>query len=264
MRCGRWSSSWTRSLSEGDRPPECSESRRFPVCHDHDQTRGLGGYGCRALDSFLEVFALKFSTTEQLTDVELVARILGRQTDDMAVTRLATATATDGWIGGMPLAEAARPYGSVGPRSLAKLEAAIELGRRTLAARAARQAETITTPEDVVRLMKPLLVGKDREHFFCAALSTKNRLLKIIEVSIGSLNSSIVHPRELFREVISVSAASVVIVHNHPSGDSQPSSADIQLTRRLARAGEVLGVEVLDHVVIGGDSHASLREMGVL
>jgi len=207
---------------------------------------------------------VKYATIDHQSDVELVATILGRKTNDEACTRFATILATDGWTGGSPLAEVAREYGTVGPRSLAKLEAAVELGRRTLAARAARKSTTVSTPEDVVALMKPLLVGEDREHFYCICLDTKNRTRKIVEVSVGSLNASIVHPRELFREAIAVSAASVVIVHNHPSGDPTPSGADIQLTRRLVKAGDVLGVEVLDHVVIGGDELASLRDLGLM
>ena len=123
----------------------------------------------------------------------------------------------------------------------------------------------MSTPEDVVRLCSAQLRGLDREHFWALALSTKNRLLRMVEVSVGSLNTSIVHPRELFKDAVRVSAASIVVVHNHPSGDPTPSSADLQLTRRLARAGEVLGIEVLDHVVIGdGGAHTSLRDMGVL
>lgn len=204
---------------------------------------------------------MRYATTDRLSDVELVAAILGRRIDDEACTRLATVMATDGWTGGSPLADVAREYGNVGPRSLAKLEAAIELGRRTLAARAARKATTVSTPEDVVALMKPLLVGEEREHFFCICLDTKNRVKKIVEVSVGSLNASIVHPRELFREAIAVSAASVVVCHGHPSGDPTPSGADIQLTRRLVKAGDVLGIDVLDHVVIGGDTHDSLRDL---
>ena len=207
---------------------------------------------------------MKYSTIDHQSDVELVATILGRKTGDEACMRFATILATDGWTSGSPLAEVAREYGSVGPRSLAKLESAIELGRRTLAARAARKATTISTPEDVVALMAPLLTGKNREYFFCICLDTKNRVKKIVEVSVGSLNASIVHPRELFREAIAVSAASVVVCHGHPSGDSNPSGADIQLTRRLVKAGDVLGIEVLDHVVIGGDEHASLRDLSLM
>lgn len=207
---------------------------------------------------------MKHFTTDRQSDVELVATILGRQIHDEACTRLATVLATDGWLGGAPLAEVAREYGNVGPKSVAKLEAAVELGRRALAARASRQAETISTPEDVVQIVKPMLVGRNREHFLVLALNTKNRLLKVIEASVGSLSASICHPREIFKEAVMVSAASIVIVHNHPSGDPTPSGADIQLTRRLVKAGDVLGVEVLDHVCIGHDEHASLRDLGLM
>lgn len=217
---------------------------------------------------------MKYATIDRLSDVELVATILGRQSQDEAVTRLATVLAVDGWMGGAPLAEIAREYGTIGPKSVAKLEAAVELGRRTLAARAARQADTISTPEDVIRIVKPMLVGRDREHFLALALNTKNRLLKVIEVSIGSLNASIVHPRELFKECVMVSAASVVIAHNHPSGrggdsagsssGASPSGADIQLTRRLIKAGDVLGIEVLDHLVCAGDEYVSMRDAGLM
>lgn len=212
---------------------------------------------------------MRYATTDRLSDVELVATVIGRRIDDEAVTRLATVLATDGWVSGAPLAEIAREYGNVGPRSLAKLECAVELGRRTLAARAARQTEIISTPEDAVRVVKPLLVGRDREHFLALALNTKNRLLKVIEVSVGSLNASIVHPRELFKECVMVSAASAVIAHNHPSGNGDgvgatASGADIQLTRRLVKAGDVLGVEVLDHIILAGDEWSSCRESGLM
>lgn len=207
---------------------------------------------------------MKYATIDRLSDVELVAAILGKKNDDAACARLAIVLATDGWIGGSPLAEVAREYGSVGPRSVEKLECAVELGRRTLAARAARKATTVSTPEDVVALMKSRFIGLEREAFFCICLDTKNRVKKVVEVSVGSLNASIVHPRELFKEAVMVSAASVVVTHQHPSNDPTPSGADIQLTKRLVRAGDVLGIEVLDHVVIGGDEFASLRDLGLM
>ena len=206
---------------------------------------------------------MKYATIDHFSDVELVAAILGRKNDEVCA-RLATILATEGFVGGSPLAEVAREYGSVGPRSVEKLEAAIELGRRTLSARAARKATTVSTPEDVVALMKSRFIGLEREAFFCICLDTKNRVKKIVEVSVGSLNASIVHPRELFKEAIMVSAASVVVCHGHPSQIPDPSGADISLTKRLCRAGDVLGIEVLDHVVIGGDEHASLRDLGLM
>jgi len=152
----------------------------------------------------------------------------------------------------------------VGPATAARLLACVEIGRRA-GMRAAGSRPTISTPEDVVSACSTHLRGLDREHFLTLALNTKNRLLRIIEVSIGSLNASIVHPRELFRDAVRLSAASVIVVHNHPSGDPTPSGADVALTRRIVKAGDVLGIEVLDHVVIGdGGEHASLRDLGLM
>lgn len=152
----------------------------------------------------------------------------------------------------------------IGPAGAARLLACLEMSRRA-SCPTTELRPTISTPEDVVAVCGSRLRGRDREHFWTLALNTKNRLLKIIEVSVGSLNASIVHPRELFKDAVRASAASVVVVHNHPSGDPTPSGADIQLTRRLVKAGDVLGVEVLDHVVIGdGGVHASMRDLGLM
>lgn len=152
----------------------------------------------------------------------------------------------------------------LGPAAAARLLACIEIGRRA-SVRRSEQRPTISTPDDVVSVCAPQLMGLDREHFWTLALNTKNRLLRIIEVSVGSLNASIVHPRELFKDAVRASAASVVVVHNHPSGDPTPSGADIQLTRRIVKAGDVLGIDVLDHVVIGdGGEHASMRDLGLM
>jgi DNA repair protein RadC len=152
----------------------------------------------------------------------------------------------------------------VGPAKAARLLAAVEIARR-VGTRPSDIRPTVSTPEDVVALCNPRMRGLDREHFWTLALNTKNRLLRVIEVSVGSLNASIVHPRELFKEAVRLSAASVIVVHNHPSGDPTPSGADIQLTKRIVKAGDVLGIEVLDHVVIGdGGGHASLRDLGLM
>lgn len=152
----------------------------------------------------------------------------------------------------------------VGPVGAARVLACLEMSRRAASWRSAERP-TISTPEDVVAVCGTQLRGLDREHFWVLALNTKNRLLRTFEVSVGSLSASIVHPRELFRDAVRISAASVVAVHNHPSGDPTPSGADIQLTRRLVRAGDVLGIELLDHVVIGdGGEHASMRDLGLM
>lgn len=182
-----------------------------------------------------------------LSDHELLAVILDA---DVSIAREIAAE----W-GSMPRLMSGSPAELTGLRSLeaaahARLLAAIELGRRGAIWRA-QERTALNDPESVVDLCAPRMRGFDREHFWALALDTKNGLIKVLQVSIGSLAVSIVHPRELFKDAISVSASSVILVHNHPSGDPTPSASDIQLTRRLAAAGRLLGIEVLDHVVIG-------------
>jgi len=130
----------------------------------------------------------------------------------------------------------------------------------------AASAETINDDADAAQMFREAFDfdHADREVFAAVALNTKNRVLGAYHVSIGSLNASIVHPRELFRTAVMLGAASVVVGHNHPSGDPTPSGADIQLTRRLVKAGDVLGIEVLDHIVVGDTSHVSLRDQGLM
>jgi DNA repair protein RadC len=124
----------------------------------------------------------------------------------------------------------------------------------------------VNTPEQVAAICADMR-GLDREAFEVLCLSTKNKLLARVHVSLGSLNASICHPREIFKSAIVANAASVVLVHNHPSGDPTPSGADCQLVRRLCRAGEVLGLDVVDSVVLGGGdttAMSSMRELGML
>jgi len=155
-------------------------------------------------------------------------------------------------------------FPGVGPARAARLLACLEISRRT-GVWGSSAKPIITTPKDVFDLCWPQLMGSDRERFWALALGTKNHLLKTLEVSVGSLNVSIVHPRELFKDAVKVSAASIVIVHNHPSGDPTPSGADIQLTKRLVSAGDLIGIEVLDHLVIGnGGNYVSLKDLGLM
>lgn len=199
---------------------------------------------------------------DALDDAELLSVLLGEAEPGRARLILAEHPIPDGlW---RVCADDLIAHEGVGPAAAARVLACLEMSRRASTWRAARRP-TVTTPEDVVQLCAARFRGLDREHFWSLALNTKNRLLRMVEVSVGSLNASIVHPRELFKEAVRLSAASVVIVHNHPSGDPTPSGADIQLTRRLVKAGDVLGIEVLDHVVIGdGGEHASLRDLGLM
>jgi DNA repair protein RadC len=116
--------------------------------------------------------------------------------------------------------------------------------------------------EDAYKLLRPLLSDADREYLYVLLLSTKNHVLAVELVSMGSLSASIVHPREVFKPAIVHSAAAIVVAHNHPSSDPTPSPEDIAFTRRLAQAGELLGIRVLDHIIVCDGSYASLREAG--
>jgi DNA repair protein RadC len=199
---------------------------------------------------------------ESISDAGLLSIVIGQSSKDSATALLAEHPIPDGlWrVSGEDLVA----LEGVGPAAAARVLACLEISRRASAWRCSART-VISTPEDVVALCGLQLRGLDREHFWCLALNTKNQLLRTVEVSIGSLNASIVHPRELFKEAVKVSAASIVLVHNHPSGDPTPSGADVQLTRRLVKAGDVLGIEVLDHVVVGdGGEHSSLRDLGLM
>lgn len=199
---------------------------------------------------------------EAVSDEALVALMLGCRENTIARGVLERHPLPEGlW---RLSAEDLIRFEGVGPAGAARLLGSLELSRRA-AVRIAARRPLVSCAEDVVRICGPQLRGSDREHFWGLALNTKNQLLRTFEVSVGSLNASIVHPRELFKEAVRLSAASVVVVHNHPSGDPTPSGADIQLTRRLVKAGDVLGIEVLDHVVIGdAGEHASLRDLGLM
>lgn len=200
--------------------------------------------------------------SDTLSDAALLSLLIGGVDDERARVLLKRHPARDGlWRAS---AEELCAVPGVGPAAASRVLACLEMSRRAGVWRTERNA-VVSTPEDVVALCGPQLRGADREHFWALALNTKNHVLRVVEVSVGSLNASIVHPRELFKDAVRLSAASVVVVHNHPSGDPTPSGADIQLTRRLVKAGDVLGIELLDHVVIGdGGAHASLRELGLM
>ena len=122
----------------------------------------------------------------------------------------------------------------------------------------------ILSPNDAYEMIKEQLEGLDREQFIIACLNTKNEPTNISVVSVGSLNKAIVHPREVFKTAILSNAASIMAFHNHPSGETTPSQQDIQLTHRLYEAGELLGIKLLDHLIIGDGTFTSLKEKGYL
>jgi DNA repair protein RadC len=154
-------------------------------------------------------------------------------------------------------------YANFGRATGAKVLAALELGRRT-AAGPTDPRIPISGPSDAARLLIPHLRHRRTEVFAILPLDAKGRARAVRIVSVGSLTASIVHPREVFNEALAASAASIIVAHNHPSGDPTPSPEDIAVTRKLVRAGEVMGIPVVDHLVIGDSGVTSLKEQGLM
>jgi len=154
----------------------------------------------------------------------------------------------------------------IGSAKIAQIKAAFELGRRLL------QSDKNTGPmppvfrnsREVYEYFRTRFYGLKKERFLCAMLDAKNRVFRETIISEGTLTSSLVHPREVFREAIKEAAASVLFVHNHPSGDPNPSRDDIDITRRLVETGRVIGINVIDHIVISDAAYLSLMEKGYL
>ena len=154
----------------------------------------------------------------------------------------------------------------MGPAKTAQLKAAFELGRRLLRSGNKTSAKNpfFKNSREVFEYYRPLFYGLKKERFLCALLDTKNRIFKENVVSEGTLTSSPVHPREVFRDAIKEAAASVLFVHNHPSGDPSPSRDDIDITKRLVETGNVVGIKVLDHLIISDGKYLSLMEKGYM
>lgn len=150
----------------------------------------------------------------------------------------------------------------IGPAKAAKVLAALELGRRA-AEEARPERDRISTPRDVYERMRLTLRDLPHEEFHVLLLNTRNEVLRDLQITRGTLDASLVHPREVFRPAITQAAASVILVHNHPSGDPSPSAEDRAVTRQLRTAGEALGIEVLDHVVVGEGRYVSFVEAGL-
>lgn len=204
---------------------------------------------------------------EALSTQEILALILGRgiKGESVMVTaqKLITRFGNIKNISDASIAELSQING-IGPAKAAQIKAAFELGKRSQGNPEQGHKVSIKTPQDVLQAIGNKLKEKKKEHFLILSLDTRNKLIDIQTVSMGSLDSSIVHPREVFKEAISSTAASVIFVHNHPSGNTEPSEEDIKITRRLIEAGSILGIEVLDHIIVSDSNLLSMKAKGLL
>jgi len=205
---------------------------------------------------------LRSQGVARLSDADLLALVLGSGVSGRSVARIACRLARrrPDQLAQWPLARWMMTPG-IGLARAAALVAAFELGRR--AADRPGERAPIRGPEDVLGQVRDLVQAR-REHFVVLLLNARHELQCRETVSIGSLNASIVHPREVFLPAILHSAASVVLVHNHPSGDPEPSEEDLGITRRLVQVGELVGIAVLDHVIVAGRGHVSFRARQLL
>jgi DNA repair protein RadC len=201
-----------------------------------------------------------------LGDNELLATVLCHGRASASALDLANAVLET--VGGLERLARARfdelsQVPGIGAARASQIVAAVELGRRTVS-RAGRDRVQITTPRSVAEMLLPEYGSRPVEQFGVVLLDTKHRVLRTTVVTIGTLDASIVHPREIFREAAGAGAAAIVLFHNHPSGDPEPSEDDVALTRRLVAAGVLMGIDVVDHVILADARFCSLREKGLL
>ncbi|WP_390622415.1 RadC family protein [Bacillus massilinigeriensis] len=203
---------------------------------------------------------------QSLSNHELLAILLRTGTKEESVLQLSNRLLTQ--FEGLRLLKDATldeitSIKGIGMAKAIQVLAAVEIGRR-ISNLTYQDRYVIRSPEDGAKYMMNDMRFLSQEHFVCLYLNTKNQVLHKQTIFIGSLNASIVHPREVYKEAIRRSAASIICLHNHPSGDPAPSREDIEVTKRLVECGKIIGIELLDHLIIGENKFVSLKEKGYL
>ncbi|MBN1498923.1 MAG: DNA repair protein RadC [Spirochaetes bacterium] len=202
---------------------------------------------------------------KSLSDIELLAVVLNTGNKNISVLELASKVYLK--FRGLPglskagLKEISQISG-IGRVRAVKLRAAIEMGKRSLSD--AREMNIVDSPIKVWKLLLPEISGLHQEEFRVLMLNTKNNLIRKSIISIGTISETLIHPREIFREAVKESAASIIIVHNHPSGDLTPSKEDIETTERILKAGKLIGIPLLDHLILSDTSYYSMQEQGYI
>lgn len=203
---------------------------------------------------------------EALRDSELIAILLRTGTKTMGALALAEYLLSNfGSLRGLSHAslEELQEIDGLGQVKAVELKAALDLGKR-LSTHREGPRKKVETASDVAGLLMAALRDLQEEHFKCVLLNTKNELLRVVDVSKGGLDAVAAVPRDVFRQAVKSGASAVIVCHNHPSGDPEPSREDIALTRRLRESAEILGIRFLDHVIFGDGRHVSLQERGLV
>lgn len=202
-----------------------------------------------------------------MSDAELLAIILRSGTKGKSVLAVAQELINKhlnlAVLGSVSLSELKKTAG-IGEDKAISLLAAFEIGRRMQAQTKWLFDKKVTSPKDIAEFFIPILRDELKEKFIVVSLNSANKVTKYETISVGSLNSSIVHPREIFKFAIENSSASIILIHNHPSGNLEPSQEDILITKKLVDAGTILNISVLDHIIIAGNSFTSLVERRII
>lgn len=206
--------------------------------------------------------ALREGRGHELSDLDLLTLVLGPGRGSRAHTAAVTVFEKGGWASLLKGGQGASWWDCLRPAQALRLASCLELSRR-LGTDNGTGSVYVRTPQDVYEVTADLRTLR-REHFMGLYLNTRNRLLARETISVGSLNAAIVHPREVFEPAVRQGAASVVVVHNHPSGEPDPSEDDINITRRLDEAGNILGISLIDHVIVAAGGYTSLKEADLL
>ena len=204
---------------------------------------------------------------DKLSNIEILAIIIGSGTRQKSAMELAAEIISKDSSGIRYLADC-RPeeltsISGIGPCKATEILAAVELGKR-LASIPAAERDVIKSSSDIADIFMERMRYHKKEHFISLMINAKGQIIEETEVSIGDLCSSTTHPREVFVDAVRRSAGSVIFVHNHPSGDPSPSDMDISTTKRLIEAGEILGIPVLDHIIIGDGCYISMKAAGMI
>ena len=203
---------------------------------------------------------------EALSAQELLALIIGRGTPGKSVMHIAQELLNKFGniknIGEATIEQLCKIQG-IGLAKAAQIKACFEIGKRE-ALEPEQKKYDIQNPQAVVKTIRTSIKDKAKEHFKLVILDSRNKIIGITNVSIGTLNASLAHPREIFKDAITHNAASIILVHNHPSGDPEPSEDDLLLTKRLVESGKILGIEVIDHIIIAKNEFLSFKEKNLI
>lgn len=200
---------------------------------------------------------------QSLTDAELIAILLRTGMKGKSVVAVAQDLITKegnlAKLASRSLADLKKNNG-IGKDKAATLLAAFEVSRRILSQEKWQSDKKITSPEDIANIFLPLFRDEVKERFIIVCLNTANKIIKYEVISIGNLNSSVVHPREIFKTALENNAASIILLHNHPSGNPEPSNEDISITKKVVEAGKMMDIPVFDHIILAGNNYTSFVE----